>query len=167
MSYVNKSWIGINTRLPNLLVKEAIETGSIPELLGYASIRSEVPYGKNSRIDLLLENDNNKCYVEIKNVTLVEDTIARFPDAVTTRGQKHLRELMDMVEEGHRAVIFYLVQHGDGKIMQPADDIDSEYGQLLRRAVKNGVEAFVYRAEVTPLEIVIKQRLLLELSDRS
>jgi len=166
MVQTGKYWIGINTRLPNLLVREALEIGRVPELSGYASIRSEVPYGENSRIDLLLENNSKKCYVEIKNVTLVEGNVARFPDAVTTRGQKHLRELMNMVKEGHRAVIFYLVQREDGKLMQPADDIDPVYGQLLRQAVSQGVEALVYRAEINPDEIVLAERLPLELPGR-
>ncbi|RMF56878.1 MAG: DNA/RNA nuclease SfsA, partial [Calditrichaeota bacterium] len=106
---VNGVWVGINTHHPNYLVREAIESRKIPELDGYTSIRMEVPYGR-SRMDMLLEKGRDKCYVEVKNVTLVEEKVAKFPDAVTTRGQKHLRELMDIVKEGYRGVIFFVVQ---------------------------------------------------------
>ncbi len=157
---VNGGWVGINTGYPNLLVREGIEQGVIKELQGYVSIRSEVRYGgENSRIDLLLEGLSGLCYVEVKNVTLVEGRRALFPDAVTTRGQKHLRELMTMVRQGHRAVIFYVVQRQDGESVNTADDIDPEYGRLLRIAVANGVEALAYHARVTPEEIRLDHRL--------
>jgi sugar fermentation stimulation protein A len=152
-------WAGINTGLPNHLVREAIENGTAVELQGYDSIRSEVPYGEHSRIDLLLESPGQRCFVEVKNVTLVENGRALFPDAVTTRGQKHLNELMRVVREGDRGVIFFTVQRGDGTSVSPADSIDPEYGRLLRLAIKNGVEAFAYRALVTPQEIVLTERL--------
>jgi len=152
-------WAGINTALPNRIVHEAIATGEIPELRGYDSIRPEVPYGTGSRIDLLLTGNLPNCYVEVKNVTLVEGRRALFPDAVTTRGQKHLRELMEVVRGGGRGVIFFLVQRGDGASVAPADSIDPEYGRLLRLAVAGGVEALAYRAEVTPAEIRISCRL--------
>jgi sugar fermentation stimulation protein A len=152
-------WAGINTGLPNHLVREAIENGTVAELQGYAMIRPEVPYGEHSRIDLLLESPGQRCFVEVKNVTLVENNQALFPDAVTTRGQKHLHELMRVVREGDRGVIFFTVQRGDGSTVSPADDIDPEYGRLLRLAIKNGVEALAYRALVTPQEILLKERL--------
>ncbi len=114
-------WVGINTGLPNRLVREGIETGIIAELMGYPSIRPEVRYGEKSRVDLLLSGPSGLCYVEVKNVTLVEGNVALFPDAITTRGQKHLRELMEMVRRGHRGVIFFVVQRGDGKSVAPAD----------------------------------------------
>lgn len=152
-------WIGINTGLPNRLVREAIETGVIQELQGYTTIRPEVPYGKNSRIDLLLTGSPGCCYVEVKNVTLKEGEMALFPDAVTTRGQKHLRELMEVVRNGARGVIFFVVQREDCHSVSPADAIDPEYGRLLRLAVKNGVEAFAYQALVTPEAIRIVRPL--------
>ncbi len=150
---VNGSWIGINTGLPNRLTAEAIRQGKIPELAGYDSIRPEVRYGKNSRIDLLLSGPPGLCYVEVKNVTLVEGRRALFPDAETLRGQKHLKELMREVSEGNRGVIFFVVQRADACELAPADAIDPEYGRLLRLAVKNGVEAFAWQADVTPGEI--------------
>lgn len=151
--------IGLNTGLPNRLVAEAIKDGTIDELQGYDNIRPEVPYGEHSRIDLLLEGPGGRCFVEVKNVTLVEDGRAFFPDAVTTRGQKHLYELMRVVREGDRGVIFFTVQRGDGRSVSPADAIDPEYGRLLRQAMDNGVEALAYRAGVTTREIRLTERL--------
>lgn len=152
-------WAGINTSLPNRLAREAIENGTAGELQGYDSIRPEVAYGERSRIDLLLEGSVGRCYVEVKNVTLVEGARALFPDAVTLRGQKHLNELMRVVREGDRGVIFFTVQRGDGESVSPADAIDPEYGRLLRLAVQSGVEALAYRAEVSPEEIRLTKRL--------
>jgi sugar fermentation stimulation protein A len=152
-------WAGINTSLPNHLVRESIDNGTAKELQGYDTIRAEVPYGERSRIDLLLESTRQRCFVEVKNVTLVENGQALFPDAVTTRGQKHLNELMRVVREGDRGVIFFTVQRGDGQSVSPADAIDPEYGRLLRLAMQNGVEALAYRALVTPQEIVLMDRI--------
>jgi sugar fermentation stimulation protein A len=154
------NWVGINTGLPNRLVKEGIENGLVSELQGYPSIRPEVRYGEEkSRIDLLLEGASGLCYVEVKNVTLVEGKLALFPDAVTTRGQKHLRELMEVVRRGHRGVIFFVVQRADGEAVAPADTIDPEYGRLLRLAAAGGVQILAYRARVTPAEISLTYRL--------
>lgn len=155
---------GINTQLSNHLVAEAVESGVIAELAGYAIIRREVRYGQEkSRIDLLLESDNshNKpaCYVEVKNVTLERQGVALFPDAVTARGTKHLRELMGVVASGQRAVIFYCVQRNDCREFRPADDIDSEYGQTLRAALSAGVEALAYQAEVDLMGIQLVKRI--------
>jgi sugar fermentation stimulation protein A len=154
------NWVGINTGLPNRLVREGIENGVVRELLGYPSIRPEVRYGEEkSRIDLLLEAPSGLCYVEVKNVTLVEGGLALFPDAVTTRGQKHLRELMEVVRQGHRGVIFFVVQRADGDGVAPADAIDPEYGRLLRLAATSGVEILAYRASVSPVEVLLTHRL--------
>lgn len=163
MIRMDAGWVGINTNIPNRLVYDAILDGEVPDLSGYEYIRREVPYGKNSRIDIWLKKGANLCFVEIKNVTLVEDGIAYFPDAVTTRGTKHLRELMGIVRQGQRGVMFYLVQRGDGKILKPADHIDPVYGQTLREAHGKEVEILVYRAVVTPEEISLGPRLPYEL----
>ena len=157
---VGSYWVGLNTMLPNRLAEEAILNGIISELQGYEQLRREVPYGsERSRIDLLLEGEKGRCYVEVKNVTLVQEGMALFPDAVTTRGQKHLRELMEVVRNGDRGVILFTVQRGDGHAVAPADTIDPEYGRLLRQAIANGVEALAYRAEVKPEEIRLTDRL--------
>jgi len=153
--------VGINTSLPNKLVREAIEDGIISELQGYTHIRPEVPYGnEKSRIDLLLQDEAGKhCYVEIKNVTLVEKGTAFFPDAVSKRGTKHLRELIEMRKQGHRSVIFYCVQRKDAEQLRPADKIDPEYGQTLRLAIQSGVEALAYRAVISTEEVYLATRL--------
>jgi sugar fermentation stimulation protein A len=150
---------------PNHLVREAISQGKIPELSGYQEIRSEVRYGTNSRIDLLLSRPDGSCYVEVKNVTLLSDKSALFPDAVTTRGQKHLHELMQVVRSGGRGVIFFVVQREDAQKFGPADSIDPTYGKLLRLAVQNGVEALAYQAHVSPREIYLTRRLQITLTE--
>ncbi|MEW5890110.1 MAG: DNA/RNA nuclease SfsA [Pseudomonadota bacterium] len=154
--------VGINTGRTNRLVEEAVAAGVIPELAGYRRLRREVRYGaEGSRIDLLLEDDGRApCYVEIKNVTAaVHDGIALFPDAVSARGAKHLREMMAMVAQGHRAVLVFCVQRADALEVRPADAIDPEYGRALRRALAAGVEAVACRAEVTPEGIRVSGRV--------
>ena len=138
------SLVGVNTIVPNRLTKAAVLAGEIPELADYETVRSEVKYGKNSRIDLLLEDGEKRCYVEVKNCTLVVDGLARFPDAVTSRGLKHLVELQEQVKQGDRSVMFYLIQRMDADRFEPADHIDPAYVQELRKAVQNGVEVLVY-----------------------
>ena len=154
---VGETLVGINTALPNYIVSEAIEAGKVSELEGYASLRREVKYGKNSRIDILLEDDSRpKCYVEVKNTTMRRDLISgpvEFPDAVTSRGAKHLVELADMVKEGHRSVMFYLVQREDADAFTVADDIDPTYAKGLEEAIKAGVEVVCYACRLTPQSI--------------
>ncbi|MCF6338600.1 MAG: DNA/RNA nuclease SfsA [Gammaproteobacteria bacterium] len=143
---------GINTLLGNQLVNEAIVADRISELKGYARIRREVPYGEErSRIDLLLEASGSapSCYVEVKNVTLADNGVALFPDAVTVRGTKHLRELTHVVEQGARAVIFYCVQRNDCRECRPAEAVDAVYAHTLREAMEKGVEAIAYQADVS------------------
>jgi len=148
MIHNGKCWIGVNTILANRIVQEAIEEKLIPDLKDYDSLRREVKYSDNSRIDILLEKSDEKCYVEIKNVTLVEDSIYKFPDAVTTRGTKHLNDLMKMKKAGHRAVLFFLIQRNDGSYFEPAEKIDPVYAETLQKAANNGVEILCYRAKV-------------------
>ncbi|MDD9303514.1 MAG: DNA/RNA nuclease SfsA [Desulfobacter sp.] len=134
------SYIGINTQVPNRLVKQAIENHLVEELDEYTRVRSEVKTSAHTRLDLLLEDERGKrCYVEIKNCTLVEAGRAMFPDAVTLRGQKHLEELVMLRQQGHGAVIFYLIQRMDANSFAPAWDIDPVYGDKLVWAVENGV----------------------------
>jgi sugar fermentation stimulation protein A len=156
--------VGINTSVVNRLVIEAVESGIITGLQGYGRVRQEVKYGlEGSRIDLLLEGraqEPRDCYVEIKNVTARDDSgRALFPDAVSQRGAKHLRELAAMVSAGHRAVIFYCVQRGDATALRPADEIDPVYGHTLRQALAAGVEAMAYVGEVTPEAIRLARPL--------
>ncbi|MGH6815936.1 MAG: DNA/RNA nuclease SfsA [Hyphomicrobiaceae bacterium] len=139
--------VGINTHHPNRLVSEAIAAGSIETLAGYASLRREVKYGRNSRIDILLESPNRAaCYVEIKNVHMMRRPgAAEFPDSVTARGVKHLVELGDMVRAGHRAVMVFLIQRGDARRLGFARDIDPAYGAAFDAAAAAGVEALALR----------------------
>ena len=155
--------VGINTAHPNNIVAEAIRAGAIEALSGYASLRQEVKYGKNSRIDILLEDpDRPPCYVEVKNVHLRRDgTLAEFPDAVTERGAKHLAELGDMVETGHRAVMLYLVQRMDCDRFAIAADVDPAYDRGLRVARERGVEVLCYACRLTTDEITVDRALVL------
>ena len=159
---VGKTLVGINTGLPNALVGEAIAGGVIPELTGYAERRREVAYGEErSRIDWVLEApDRPPCYVEVKNVTAAATRgVALFPDCVSERGTKHLRELVRLKAQGLRPVQIYCVQREDVKEVRPADGIDYEYGQALREAIARGVEVLAYRAEITPGEIRLATRI--------
>ncbi len=159
MIQIQRNWVGINTMHPNRLVAEAITAGAILELCGYQTIRREVKVSAHSRLDLCLEGSNGYCFVEVKNVTLSFDGAAAFPDAVSERATKHLRELMRLKRKGHRAVVVFVVQRSDCNYFRPADEIDPEYGRWLRKAVKAGVEALPYHAAVTPREIVLTHRL--------
>jgi len=160
---VGGCWIGINTGITPALVREGIACGVVTELQGYGTIRPEVRRG-DSRLDLLLTGERGTCWVEVKNVTLAENGLALFPDAVTERGRKHLAELMGVVRSGERGVIFFVVQRGDCRAMAPADRIDPRYGALLREAVAAGVEALAYRAEVSPEGVALAVRLPVELA---
>ena len=156
---INRAWVGINTMHPNRLVAEAVEAGMISELRGYTRVRREVKVSAHSRLDLCLERNNDCCFVEVKNVTLSIDRAAAFPDAVSERATKHLRELICLKRKGHRAAIVFVIQRGDCDHFRPADEIDPEYGRWLRRAVKAGVEALPYVAKVTPKGIELIGRI--------
>ncbi len=159
--------VGVNTSHPNKIVSEAISNGEIAELAGYDILRNEVKYGENSRIDILLQSEGKAdCYVEVKNVTLSrEDGLAEFPDAVTARGTKHLKELANMVEQGHRATMFYLVQRTDCVRFSLASDIDPAYSKAFKEAVAAGVEIICYDCHITPERIGINHTISLIESD--
>lgn len=156
----------IHSAKANELVKEAIEEGIVSELTDYEHISTEVPYGEEgSRIDFLLEKSGpgenpDKCFVEVKSVTLhLGEGLGVFPDAVSDRGRKHLRELIAMVNEGHRAVLFFCVLHTGIERVAPADLIDKLYGDTFRAALACGVEVLVYCADITPSEMVLSRPL--------
>ncbi len=162
LTEVNGRCVGVNTARSNTLAREAIESGALDAFHGYSRIQSEVRYGQErSRIDLLLEGDGlPPCYVEVKNVTAVDEAgLALFPDAVTTRGQKHMRELMHMVENGARAAVVLTVQRTDCHAFRPACEIDPAYSALLRQAADAGVEIYPLQFKATPKQITF-QRLL-------
>ncbi len=157
---------GVNTQRPNALVEEAINDGRIEELTGYSVLQREVRYGReNSRIDILLSEGASRCYVEVKNVTMgLSNGVAQFPDAVTSRGTKHLRELVGMVEEGHRAVLVFCCSRMGISLIQPADSIDPEYGATLRDARKRGVEILCYGCQVTPASWAVDRKISIDLT---
>lgn len=158
MVEVDGALVGINTSHPNGLVENAIKDGTIKELQGYDSLKREVKYGENSRIDILLE-EPGLCYVEVKNVTLKIGDEAQFPDAVTARGTKHLNELMQMVVDGHRAVMVYLVQRDDCTLFKPASEIDPLYAETLQKAKDSGVEILCYQCRLSSETIEVAQPL--------
>ncbi|MFB9216629.1 DNA/RNA nuclease SfsA [Vibrio sinaloensis] len=150
--------ICINTARANQLAVEAIESGVIKELQGYEQLQTEVKYGnENSRIDVLLNSESKpKCYIEVKSVTLLDEKVegqGYFPDAVTTRGQKHLRELSEMAQCGYRAVLLFTVLHSGIEKVSAAHHIDAKYSQLLKTAQEQGVEVMCYKAELNHSEI--------------
>tara|TARA_B100001057_G_scaffold348924_1_gene350290 strand:- start:117 stop:842 length:726 start_codon:yes stop_codon:yes gene_type:complete len=157
--------ICVNTARANQLAVEAIENKTIVELLGYNALRTEVKYGsENSRIDILLEdNEKPPCYIEVKSVTLLDEQETStegqgfFPDAVTTRGQKHLRELTEMVKSGNRAVLLFTVLHSGIEKVSAAHHIDAKYSLLLKQAQDAGVEVLCYKAELSSTQIQLKQ----------
>ena len=158
------TFVGINTGHPNRLVEEAIEAQRVPELAGFTSLRREVKYGENSRIDLLLETPGKpSCYVEVKNVHLSRTAgLAEFPDSITERGTKHLAELAGMVKAGHRAAMVYLVQRADCERLALARDIDPNYGTAFDAARAKGVEMLCLACRVSPKEIRIERTLPIE-----
>lgn len=158
-------WICVNTLRANSLVKEAISHQMIPELSGYTAMRSEVKYGaEKSRIDFLLQADNRtNCYIEVKSVTLLQQGKGYFPDAVTVRGQKHLRELAKIAEEGERAVLFFAVLHSGIEDVSPARHIDAQYAELLAQAKRSGVEVLCYKARLSPEGLFIEKPLIVKL----
>ncbi len=161
MIRIGDGLVGINTQHPNRIVAEAIEAGKIAELTGYANLRREVKYGRNSRIDILLEDDDKPdCYVEIKNVHLMREAgLAEFPDAVSARAAKHQGELAEMFGAGARAVTFYLCQREDCDRFRLAGDIDPDYAAAAAEARARGVEALCYGCRLTTDGIAVDRRL--------
>ena len=153
--------VGINTLLPNRLVAEALEAGTIPELAGYASVRREVKYGKASRVDFLLEDPaRGRCWLEVKNVHLMRTPgLAEFPDCVAARSTRHLEELAEQVSAGDRAAILFVVQRSDCDRFASAADCDPAFAQALERVVANGVEFYVHCCDISTSEIRLSSRI--------
>ncbi|MDZ7290088.1 MAG: DNA/RNA nuclease SfsA [candidate division KSB1 bacterium] len=172
MVHTNGTWVGVHPNLANDIVVEAIEQGWLPELSGYAAIEREIKIGSDTRIDLRLADHpakiNQACYVEIKNVTLVVNGTALFPDAQTARGRKHLRKLAKIAAAGQRAVMTYCIPHGGAERFAPAAMIDPEYAEILTEVHARGVEILPYVANVKPdgeIRLVRRVPLSLELSN--
>ena len=159
LTKMSENLICTNTGVANKIAIEAIENSTIKELQGYTSLKPEQKYGQNSRIDILLENENQKCYVEVKSVSLKIDDNLAFPDSVTSRGTKHLNELYDMVKDGHRAVMLYVVQRTDDLPFRLACEIDKKYCEAFAEVTKKGVEVLVYQSNISLEKIEIKKYL--------
>lgn len=157
--------VGVNTGHANRIVHEALLAGAMPECTGYETIRREVKYGA-SRLDFCLETPGKlPCYLEVKSVTLMRKPgLAEFPDAVTARGAKHMRELYDMKQSGHRAVLLFLIQIASAKRFSAAADIDPAYARALAHAHQAGVEIFAYTTELSPEQITLGKRIQAEFS---
>jgi sugar fermentation stimulation protein A len=152
-------WICVNTTRANQVVAEAIEKEEIPDFSKYNALAREKQFGE-SRFDLLLKQNDSRCYIEIKSVTLIDkDGYYAFPDAPTARGQKHLNELVRVVKAGHRAVMLFLILRSDGKKFRIAEEIDPKYFQSLEAATIAGVEVAIWRAEVSPSGIQVKEKI--------
>lgn len=158
--------ICVNTAMANKVVEESIQANFISELSGYQQLQSEVKYGQeNSRIDFLLSDPNRpNCYVEVKSVTLLSQDAPKtgqgyFPDAQTLRGQKHIRELIEMVEQGHRAVLLFAVLHDGITQVSAAKHIDEKYAQLLTEAIAKGVEVLAYKAKISAKEVTLAEKV--------
>ena len=154
-------WAGVNTSRTNALVAEAIEARRIPGLKRFNELKREVTFG-DSRFDIALtHSDQSRTWIEVKNVTLgpgpdePDDGVIAFPDAVTERGQKHLKTLMDVASSGERAVLFFCVQHTGARAARPADEIDARYGELLREAVAAGVKVLAWKTRISAGEFVL------------
>ena len=161
LAEVGKAMIVVDTAMANKVVGEALRAGAIGPVSAYSDVRAEVKYGENSRIDFLLKGDGlPDCYVEVKSVTLSRRTgLAEFPDSVTKRGAKHLRELSVMVSEGHRAVMLYLVQRDDCDRFALAADIDAEYANVMAVAQKSGVEVMCFATKPTSSGVNLVEEL--------
>jgi sugar fermentation stimulation protein A len=161
VTQTSEATICVNTHRANGLVEEALLAGRIPALAGFDELQREVRYGvEKSRIDLLLSFGDTRCYVEVKNATLgMGDGVVAFPDAVTLRGQKHLRELMHMVEQGHRAALIYCVARTDAKSVRAAQEIDPGYAQTLREAKRVGVEVYALKIVIDLPELKLLEPL--------
>jgi sugar fermentation stimulation protein A len=152
IEHENGHFTGVDTALPNRMLKAALEARAVPELADYTNVRPEVKYGEGSRVDFLLTAEGlPDCYVEVKSVTLCRQPgLAEFPDSVTKRGAKHMDELAAMAREGHRAVVLFLVQRTDARAVEIAADIDPGYAQALTAALADGVEVIAHGTQISP-----------------
>jgi len=157
---VNKKMVGINTHLTNKIILESLKEKKIKSLINFTSIKSEVKFSNNTRFDFLIYNDKDKCFLEVKNVTLVrKNSIAEFPDAITSRGTKHLNELINAKKKGYKSYILYLIQRDDCKSFKIAKDIDEEYKITYEKALNNGVKMLCYDCKLSNEEIKINNQI--------
>jgi len=157
---VNQKLVGVNTHLTNKIVLESLKQKKIKCLTIFNNIKAEVKYSDNTRFDFLISNNNKKCFLEVKNVTLSrKNNIAEFPDSITSRGTKHLNELMNAKKKGYESYILYLIQREDCKFFKIAKDIDEEYKNTFDAALKNGVKILCYDCKLSNEEIKINKKI--------
>jgi sugar fermentation stimulation protein A len=156
--HTGKHWVCINTSRANQVVKEALLSQSIPEFSEFSQVRPEFKVG-NSRIDFLLENESEKCFIEVKSVSYIEGDKCCFPDAVTARGLKHLNELMELKEQGHRTAMLYLVMSDEPNSFSSADHVDPAYGKALRQAHDSGVEILIYTCKTSSEQMILHRSI--------
>ncbi len=155
----NNTWIGINTMRTNKIIKEALENKTINDFGNIISIKPEIKVSAKSRLDFCLQTEAGQVYIEVKNCSLAQNNTAMFPDAVTSRGTKHLEELLRLYKNNHRAALIFCVQRTDCTSFKPAAEIDPIYAKTLKKVWQHGVEVLVYQAQVTPEEINITGKL--------
>ncbi len=155
----NSIWIGVNTGMTNRIVREALENGTIDDFGSIISVQPEVKVSDKSRLDFLVQTESGPVYIEVKNCSLVQDNIAMFPDAVTVRGTKHLRELERLCTDEVRTAVLFCVQRADGKCFRPAYEIDPTYADTLRAVQAKGVYVLAYRAQVQPDSVTITGKI--------
>ena len=160
---INKKKVGINTHLTNKIVLEALKKKKIKSLINFTNIKTEVKFSDKTRFDFLISNGQKKCFLEVKNVTLMrEKNIAEFPDAITSRGAKHLKELINAKKKGYESCILYLVQREDCKAFKIAEDIDKEYKIIFDIASKNGIKILCYDCKISDEDIIINNQIFYE-----
>ncbi len=162
MIHLEGDWVGINTMVPNKIAAEAFEAGLIPRFRKYSCYQSEVKVSSDSRIDFAL-GQHNQCLVEVKNVTLVENGLAKFPDCVSERATKHLHRLMEHIADGGTSSLLFVIQHHAATAFGPADDLDPVYGKTLRKAVQKGMHIEAWKARVTTEEIRMSEKIKVRL----
>ena len=157
--------VSADSRLPNALLQEAIEAGSLSEFAGYDHLSREITFG-DSRLDMLLSSEQGRCYIEAKSVTLVEAGTGLFPDAPTERGRKHLGSLVEAVKQGHRAAVVFVIQRPDARAFRPSEEADPDFCQRLLAAARLGVKVYAYRCRVDRQEIEIADAVPVQLGCR-
>ncbi len=154
--------VSVDSRVPNRLVLEALKNGDIKEVLDYPIVKPEYKFG-HSRFDFFLANEKEKCLLEVKSCTLVKDGVAKFPDAKTDRGRRHLIELIKAKKEAFRALVLFVIQRSDAKVFVPNDETDPEFGKALRVSALEGVEVYAYYSEFAENKIIFKKKVKVEL----
>ena len=157
---VNSKLVGVNTHLTNKIVLESLKTKKIQSLSKFTEIKPETKFSSNTRFDFLISNNKEKCFLEVKNVTLVrESNTAEFPDAITSRGTKHLMELIEAKKKGYQSYLLFLIQREDCESFNIANDIDKEYEIAFKKAMESGVKILCYDCKINTEEIILNKEI--------